>query len=84
MCLLNRLVTIISLWFCLEKEGLTDRLGGEKSESHLCEVKEVLTGSMRRKEIRVIRAVGNDRRGKEKGRERRRETKLGGRMTKRS
>lgn len=78
MCLLNRLVTIISLWFCLEKEGLTDRLtkggGRGKSESPLCQVKEVLMGSMRRKEIRVIRAVGNDRRGKEKGRERRRQS----------
>lgn len=26
MCLLNRLVTITPLCFCLEKEGLTDRL----------------------------------------------------------
>lgn len=46
----------------LSGEGGTDRQaekeGGKESTNHLyvCQVKEVLTGSMRRKEIRVIRA----------------------------
>lgn len=86
MCLLNRLVTIIPLCFCLEKEGLTDRQrrreGRGKKANHLrvCQVKGALT---RGKEIRVIRSGGKvyrgqgcDKRGEEK-KERERE-KVGG------
>lgn len=55
MCLLNRLVTIMSPCFCVEKQGLTDRLrsmkGRKKSPSHLCvcPAKEVLTAHVRGK-----------------------------------
>lgn len=58
MCLLNRLVPIMSPGLCVEKQGLSDRLrsmkGGKESPSHLHvgPVKEVLTGNVRKKEIR--------------------------------
>lgn len=53
VCLLNRLVTIMSPCFCVEKQRLTDRLrsmkGRKESPSHLCvcPAKEVLTGNVR-------------------------------------
>lgn len=61
MCLLNRLVTIMSPCFCVEKQGLTDRLRSMKekkeSPSHLCvcPAKELLTGNVRKKESRKKR-----------------------------
>lgn len=61
MCLLNRLVTVMSPRFCVGKRGLTDGLrsmkGMKKSPNHLCvcPAKEVLTGTLRKKEIRKKR-----------------------------
>lgn len=87
MCLLNRLVTIIPLCFCLEKEGLTDKLrrreGGRERANHLCvcRVKEVQTCSMRRTEIR---AGGRIREKEVIGEGMKKEIKLGGRRANRS
>lgn len=57
MCLLNRLATIMSPCFCVEKQGLTDSLrsmkGRREGPNHLsvCPAKEVLTDNVRRKEL---------------------------------
>lgn len=55
MCLLNRLVTIMSPCLCVEKHGLTDRLRSMKgrkespNQLYVGPVKEVLTGNVRKK-----------------------------------
>lgn len=82
MCLLNRLVTIIPLCFCLEKEGLTDKLrrreGGRERANHLCvcRVKEVQTCQYEEKGNQSggqDKRKRSDRRGNEKGDKVRRE-----------
>lgn len=71
MCLLNRLVTIMSPCFCVEKQGLIDRLrsmkGRKESPTHLCvcPAKEVLTGNVSKKKEDRMKDT-NDRTDEEK------------------